>query len=97
MAQSLRRDSVTWLTQLFLHGSDPRKMVEILLVRRDRSEVRCRILRANERVRSASALGDVVDVVLVPIDHLVQMSSPLLAYAEPMYSFARVFQKIRER
>ena len=95
-AQSLRREPITRLTKLFLHGTDFRKMVEILLVRRDGSEVGCRILCANERVRSASALGDVVDVALVPIGHLVQMSTPLLAYAESMYSFARVFQEICE-
>ena len=71
-------------------------MVEILLARRDGSEVRYRILRANQRVLFASALGNVANDALEPIDDIMQISAPLLAYAEPMYSFARVFQEICE-
>jgi hypothetical protein len=59
-------------------------MIKIPLVRRDGSKVRRRILRADEGVRAAFAFGDVVDVALVLVNDLVQMSTPVLADAEPM-------------
>ena len=71
-------------------------MIEIPLVCCDGPEIRRHVLRADEGIGSAFALGDVVGVAPVPVDHLVQMLAPVLSDAEPMDLFARRFQEIRE-